>query len=85
MFPGIDIAPERHLLARLDTAGRPIGKPILITEDHDGYDTLLKALGLAPALVAMEATGHYWKNIFAALAAAGHGVALLNPFVTRRF
>ena len=33
----------------------------------------------------MEATGHYWKNIFAVLAAAGHEVALLNPFVARRF
>ena len=33
----------------------------------------------------MEATGHYWKNLFAVLAAAGHEVALLNPFVARRF
>jgi transposase len=36
-------------------------------------------------LVAMEATGHYWQNLFAALAAAGYGVALLNPLRTRRF
>ncbi len=33
----------------------------------------------------MEATGHYWKNLFAVLAAAGHGVALLNPLRTHRF
>jgi transposase len=37
------------------------------------------------ALVAMEATGHYWKNLFAALVAAGFAVALLNPLRTRRF
>jgi transposase len=33
----------------------------------------------------MEATGHYWQNLFAALAAAGYAVALLNPLRTRRF
>ena len=85
MFAGIDIASERHMLARLDDKGAPIGKPIPITEDRAGYDALLKALGPPPVLVAMEATGHYWKNIFAVLAAAGHEVALLNPFVARRF
>jgi transposase len=44
----------------------------------------LKALGEAPVLVAMEA-GHYWKNLFAVLTAAGHEVALLNPLQPRRF
>jgi transposase len=33
----------------------------------------------------MEATGHYWKNLFAALAAKGFTLALLNPLRTRRF
>ena len=85
MFAGIDIASERHMLARLDDHGAPIGKPVPITEDRAGYDALLAALGKPPALVAMEATGHYWKNLFVVLAAAGHEVALLNPFVARRF
>ena len=35
-------------------------------------------------LIAMEATGHYWKNLFATLAVAGHAVALLNPLRTHR-
>jgi transposase len=85
MFAGIDIAAERHMLARLDAEGRPIGKPIAITEDREGYETLLRALGAPPVLLAMEATGHYWKNLFAALTAAGHEVALLNPLLARRF
>ena len=85
MFAGIDIASERHMLARLDDTGAPIGKPMPITEDRAGYDALITALGPPPVLVAMEATGHYWKNIFAVLAAAGHEVALLNPLVARRF
>ena len=85
MFAGIDIASERHVLARLDSAGAAIGKPITITEDRDGYDALLKSLGPPPVLIVMEATGHYWKNLFAVLAAAGHDVALLNPLIARRF
>jgi transposase len=85
MFAGIDIASERHVLARLDDSGAPVGKPIGFTEDRGGYDTMLKALGEPPALVAMEATGHYWKNLFAVLVAAGHDVALLNPLLARRF
>jgi len=85
MFAGIDIASERHVLARLDEAGVPIGKPITITEDRTGYDALLAALGPPPVLIVMEATGHYWKNLFAVLTAAGHDVALLNPLIARRF
>lgn len=85
MFAGIDIASERHVLARLDAAGAPAGRPMAITEDADGYARLLEALGPPPALVVMEATGHYWKNLFAVLTAAGHDVVLLNPFTARRF
>jgi transposase len=85
MFAGIDIASERHVLARLDDAGAAIGKPLTITEDREGYDALLRALGPPPVLIVMEATGHYWKNLFAVLTAAGHDVALLNPLIARRF
>ena len=33
----------------------------------------------------LEATGHYWKNLFAALVARGFEVALINPLRSRRF
>jgi transposase len=85
MFAGIDVAADRHTLARLDDAGAPIGRPITITEDRDGHDALLSALGTPPVLVAIEATGHTWKNLYATLVAAGHHVALLNPLAARRF
>ena len=42
-----------------------------------GCSTLLGAP--ADTLIVMEATGHYWQNLFAALAAEGFAVALLNP------
>lgn len=85
MFAGIDIASERHVMVRLDDQGLPIGKPTPITEDHEGHARLLDLLGPVPVLVTMEATGHYWKNLFVVLTAAGHKVAVLNPYQARRF
>src|SRR5262245_21742690 len=85
-FVGIDVAAERHVVAVVDERDRVLLKATPFTEDAEGYAKLLEVLG-APidALVAMEATGHYWKNLFAALVAGGFAIALLNPLRTRRF
>jgi transposase len=53
-----------------------------------GGEDLPLATASAPppsALVVMEATGHYWQNLFAALVANGFAVALVNPLRTHRF
>jgi transposase len=85
-FVGIDIGAERHLVAAVDEADRVLIKPTAILEDADGYERLLALLGDSrDTLVAMEATGHYWKNLFATLAARGFVVALLNPLRSARF
>lgn len=85
-FAGIDIASETHVLAIVSADGDVEVKSTSFSEDAEGYE---KALGLldtpGEVLVAMEATGHYWKNLFAALVAAGHSVVLLNPLRTHRF
>jgi transposase len=39
----------------------------------------------ADCLVALEATGHYWRNLFVALIAKDYAVAVLNPLRTARF
>ena len=85
MFAGIDVASERHMLARLDDTGVAMGKPLGFAEDREGYEFMLKALGAPPVLIVMEATGHYWKNLFVVLTAAGHEVVLINPLAARRF
>lgn len=85
-FAGIDIASETHVLAVVTADGAVEVKATPFGEDAAGYQKALALLG-APGelLIAMEATGHYWKNLFVALAAVGHSVALLNPLRTRRF
>lgn len=84
-FVGIDIAAERHVFAILDEDGTVLAQPTAFAEDARGHAKLLHALAGDPVLVVMEATGHYWKNLFAVLTAADHPVALLNPLRTRRF
>ena len=85
-FAGVDIASETHVIALVDEGGAVLVKPTAFTEDAAGYGKLFEQLGArAELLVAMEATGHYWKNLFAALAARGFSVALLNPVRTHRF
>jgi transposase len=85
-FAGIDIASETHVVAMVAADGGIAMKSTPFAEDATGYDKLLALLGPpSDVLVAMEATGHYWKNLFAVLAAAGYRVALLNPLRTHRF
>ncbi len=82
-FIGIDIGSEKHAIAVVDENGAVVTKPVMCAEDAEGYRQLVGPS--QDALVAMEATGHYWQNLFAALVAAGHRIALLNPSRTHRF
>ncbi len=85
-FAGIDIASETHVVAVVDIEGKLLVKATEFTEDAAGYARLLELLGTpGDCKVAMEATGHYWQNVFAALAGVGFEIALLNPIRTNRF
>ena len=83
---GVDVGSETHVVAVVDAEGRTLLKPTAIAEDATGYARLLELLGdPTEALVVMEATGHYWQNLFATLAAQGFAIALVNPLRTQRF
>ena len=85
-YVGIDIASETHVVAAIDDKGEVLLKSTPFGEDASGYAKLMGLLGQpGETLVAMEATGHYWKNLVATLLAQGFGVALLNPIRTRHF
>jgi transposase len=85
-FAGIDIGAERHMVAVLDEDGEILCRSSIFAEDAAGYARLFELLGSPDdSLVALEATGHYWRNLFAALIARGYQVAVLNPLCTARF
>lgn len=85
-FAGIDIGSEHHVAAVIDERGEVLSRPTRFSEDASGHSQLFGFLGAADDLqVAMEATGHYWRNLFVALVARGYVVALINPLRTARF
>ena len=88
-FAGIDIASEtpRAGAARRRRA-RSIGEADGVRARTPTATTSCSRLLGAPAdvLIAMEATGHYWKNLFAVLTAAGlRGRAASTRCARRRF
>lgn len=85
-YIGIDIGKEKHAVAVVGDDGALLLKPREFEENAEGYAALFEQLGEATdSLVGLEATGHYWKNLVAALVARGYAVVLLNPLRTRRF
>src|SRR3984957_18952040 len=85
-FVGIDIGGERHAVAIVNDDGALLVRSTLFGEDVFGYQRMRELLGdPQDCVVAMEATGHYWRNLFAFLVTQGFKVALLNPLRTRRF
>lgn len=69
-FAGIDIGAERHMEAVLDEQGEVLCRSSPFGEDAPGYVRLFELLGTPQdCLVALEATGHYWRNLLVALIA----------------
>jgi transposase len=89
-FVGIDVALRAHRIAVLDRDGEAVGPSFTIAASKDGVATLLRTLAAraAPAaqtLIGLEASGHLWENLEAALGGAGYRVIVLNPLQTRRY
>jgi transposase len=85
-FAGIDIGSRSHVVALTDERGAVLVRPTSFAANWAGHETLFGLLDSpADLLVAMEATGHYSRNLFSALVDRGYAVALINPLRTRRF
>ena len=71
-FAGIDVGAELHMVAVVDEESRVLCRSSPFGEDSSGYAHLFELLGPAEGCrVALEATGHYWRNLFVALLAKG--------------
>ena len=78
---GIDVSKDR-----LDVAIVPHGEAFFVTRDAAGIDDLAaRLLPLAPAAVALEATGGPKTIVAASLSGAGLPVLVLNPAQIRAF
>jgi transposase len=78
---GIDVSKDR-----LDVHVVPSGEAYFVSNDAAGAEALAERLsGLAPQVVALEATGGFETLAASVLAAAGLPVAVVNPAQVRSF
>lgn len=88
VYVGVDIGKEKHAIAAVDAAGSVLAAPRFINQDAAGFASLIAQLndlgGPEGVLVAMEATGHYWKALRNELEAHGYRADTINPLITSR-
>lgn len=89
-FVGIDVALREHRVAVLDRDGEAVGPSFTIAASQEGVAVLVRTLAArgataAQTLIGLEASGHLWENLEAALVGAGYRVLVLNPLQTRRY
>ena len=83
-FVGIDIAKKSHEVAAIDGKGNIVIKPFKFSNSMKGFEKLLTALrslsdDLSDLELGMEATGHYWLNLYTRLIECGYSVHVINP------
>lgn len=80
-YVGIDVAKDT-----LDVCLLPTERHFTIPNSREGFRQLVEELPAAgTCLVILEATGGYQRRVVAALVAAGHSVAVVNPRQVRDF
>ena len=85
IYVGIDIAKLNHFASFVDSDGVILVKPFDFTNDHSGFQKLLKHLSSFPKkdlLIGMESTAHYAENLTCFLYTRGFNVCIINPIRT---
>ena len=83
-FVGIDIAKRSHEACVTNHDGAFVVKPFKFTNDFKGFNKLLDTLksvcdDISGFDFGMEATGHYWLNLYCKLLDNGAVVHVINP------
>jgi len=85
IFVGVDIGKSKHDYAIVNGSGGILKKGEF-SSSHLGFEKFAKALkGFDVGLIGMEATGHYWRNLWHALVQLDYACDLLNPTSTVYF
>ncbi len=90
LYIGIDVGKFSHSLCRLLADGE-VKTIWQITNDRSGFEKLkeqLKDVDRSAVLIGMEATGHYFLNLYDCLLQLGFSadqIALLNPLQVKSF
>lgn len=84
-YVGIDIAKDNHYASIVDTTGKIIVSPFLVTNNKLGFESLLDVLknfNKDELLIGLEATSYYGLNLMKFLFEQGYCLAVINPIQT---
>ncbi|MEH7383064.1 IS110 family transposase [Bacillus sp. JJ1533] len=91
LIVGVDIAQQFHVARAINYRGIIVGDPLTIENSEVGFKRLLSWIqslqemnNLNAAIVGMEPTGHYWKNISKWLDEQKIEVVTVNPHLVKR-
>lgn len=81
---GIDIAKHTHVASILNLNGEVIGKSFKFSNTIEGFERLITNVttlcqDIRQVRFGMEATGHYWLNLYTHLVDIGATVHVINP------
>lgn len=65
-YVGIDIAKLHHFASVLSSDGEVLSEPFEFSNDYDGFQKLLSALGSfekGSLIISLESTAHYGNNL----------------------
>ena len=85
VYVGIDVGRVFHVFSIVDGGGKKLssGK---IQSTKTGLNELSVVMEQYDvALVGMEATGHYWRNLYHSLCKQGYTCSVLNPITTKYY
>ena len=85
IYVGIDIAKLHHFASALSSDGEVLIEPFEFTNDYDGFQKLLSALGSFEKdslIIGLESTAHYGDNLVTYLYSYDFKVCVINPIQT---
>ena len=89
-YVGIDIGKDKHVASMLNIEGNICRKPFSFDTNLSGYQKFLTNVrnicsDKSDIKIGLEATGHYWLNIYEKLTRDGFEVIVLNPLQIKGF
>jgi transposase len=85
VYVGIDVGRVFHVYSIVDGDGRKLSSGKIRSTQTGLSELSLALMPYEVALVGMEATGHYWRNLYHSLCVQGYTCSVLNPITTKYF
>lgn len=83
---GVDIGKFRHQAIAVDSHGEPLCSSFSFDNSEEGFQFFLREIAQYQqqdaVCIGMEATGHYWLNLYCALMDLGIELHVINPILT---